>query len=117
MRSPRATNQSRVPCSPASDESCGAPPPWARSHRGGLVVTVGGHGQTQALVLLVLAVRVPQIGVQSEATAAGGLGAQMGRAPDSVFVRGLVQLVIHHVVVDDVDPVKSGRLGHAPLAF
>lgn len=109
-RVPQRSTVSDGPAPYASGCCCG----W--SHCGGLVAAVGGYGETQALpVLIVLTVCVPQGGVQSEA--AGLLGVQVGGGPDPVFVRGVVRLVVHHVVIDDVDPVKGGRVGQAPLAF
>lgn len=86
-------------------------PSWGRSHGGGLVVVLR-HGEPQSLPVL-LAVRVPQGGVQSDEPAAPLL---WGRR--AVLVRGPVS-VVHAacVVIDDVDPIKRGLARQAPLAL
>lgn len=88
-------------------------PSWGRSHGGGLVVVVVvlRDGEPQSLPVL-LAVRVPQVGVQSDARAAPRLGGL-----HAVVVRGSVSVVHAGVVVDDVDPVKRGLTQPAPLAL
>lgn len=88
--------------------------PW--SHGGGLARR---HRESQVLLFLVvlLAVAVPQVGPQSDPSPAPLLRVLEAGALHSVFIRRLVRPVVPYVVIDDVDPIKSGLVGRAPLSF
>lgn len=88
------------------------------------VASGGGDREAQGLLFLFLvlvAVRVRQVGAEHDAAAArpGLEGARDGaeQVLAHVVVRGVVGLVVSDVVADDVESVKSGRFGQAPLAF
>jgi hypothetical protein len=95
-----------------------------QSHGGVFVGANGRHRENQTMPIIIpLTVSVPktQGGVQPDAADAAVLMVQVGGglAYTCVFVRGVVRLIIWYVVIDNVDPIKSGLIGHAapPLAF
>lgn len=89
------------------------------SHRGGLVAAALRHREPQGLVvvLLFLAVGVPEVGLQSDTAPAPLLAVPEGGDLDSILIWRLVRPIIPRKVIDDVDPIKSGLIGQALLSF
>ena len=87
------------------------------------MAAVCGDSEAQRLVVLVT-VRVLQVGVQCDtptytpgvAAAATTTSLGVWQLGQCVVIRGVVGLGVA-VVIHDVDAVKTGRVGQAPLAF
>lgn len=86
---------------------------WS-SHGGGFVVATLRHREPQFLSILLVAVSVPEVGAQPDT--ASLLGVLEGCILDSIFIWRLVRL-IPNIVIDDVDPIKSGLAAQGPLTF
>lgn len=129
LKTPSSSSPSSPSSPSSSSTSADSLSPDSPSHGGGHVAAARRHREPQGLVVLLLvlvflvvllllvAVAGPEVGAQPDPAPASLLGALEARALDAVFVGRVVRPVAPRVVVDDVDPIKRGRSGQAPLAL